>query len=52
MLDVSVGRCQNKGMKGTGRKQKLMGKVIREKRPAAKPAQRPQAVPLPAAWER
>jgi len=52
MLDVSVGHCQSKGMKGNGRKKKPMGKVIREKRPAAKPAQRPQVVPLPAAWER
>jgi hypothetical protein len=38
-------------MKGNGRKKKSKGKVIREKRPAAKPAKRRPMVPLPAAWE-
>jgi len=52
MLDVSVERCQSKGMKGNGRKKKPKGKVIREERPVAKPAKRTRMVPLPVAWER
>jgi len=52
MLDVSTEHCQSKGMKENGRKKKPKGKVIREKRPAAKPAKGTRMVPLPAAWER
>jgi hypothetical protein len=39
-------------MKQNGGKKKPKAKVIREKRPTARPAKRPPMVPLPAAWER
>jgi hypothetical protein len=38
-------------MKQHGGKKKPKAKVIREKRPTAKPIKRPPMVPLPAAWE-
>ena len=38
-------------MKQNGGKKKPKTKVIREKRPTAKPAKRPPMVPLPTAWE-
>ena len=51
LLDVSFDHCQIRLMKQNGGRKKPKAKVIREKRPAARPAKRPTMVPLPAAWE-
>jgi len=52
VLDVLVDDCQSRVVKRNRGKKKPQAKVIREKRPAAKPAKRTRMVPLPAAWER
>jgi hypothetical protein len=38
--------------KGSGKRPKAKPKVIRVKKPVAKPAKNKPMVPLPAAWER
>jgi hypothetical protein len=49
---LSVDAGQSRLMKQNGRNKQPKAKVIREKRPASRPAKRSPMVPLPAAWER